>query len=137
MLVIFNSSGEIGSHSSPTHLPHLPQRGCHKQHYDEQKHSTVSHGRSPLLNLEEGRILRTAEMALEPILRRANRSPVTGRLDGFAVSRVLRGSRPMGCVADLSNLYRRTLQGCYPLSIDPNPAPSARGFSSPLRPPAA
>jgi hypothetical protein len=26
----------------------------------------------------------------------------------------VRGLHPMGIVADLSNVYRRTLQGCYP-----------------------
>src|SRR5260370_2808126 len=95
MLVIFNSSGEIGSHSSPTHLPHLPQRGCHKQHYDEQKHSTVSHGRSPLLNLEEGRILSTSEMPLQPILRRPNRPPVPGRVAGFRPHPALTAPHPI------------------------------------------
>jgi hypothetical protein len=39
---------------------------------------------------------------------------VTRGIDRFAVTRDVRGLRPMGIVADLSNVYRRTLQGCYP-----------------------
>jgi len=53
-------------------------------------------------------------MAPDPTARETGRSAVTGRIDAFAVVRALRGSRPMGCVADLSNVYRGTLQGCYP-----------------------
>jgi len=34
-------------------------------------------------------------MASEPAPRGPNRSPATGRIDGFAVARALRGSRPM------------------------------------------
>jgi len=57
-------------------------------------------------------------MASEPAPRGTHRSPATGRIDGFAVAAALRGSRPMGCVADLSNLHCRTLQGCHALSIE-------------------
>lgn len=69
-----------------------------------------------------------------------DRCAATGRIDGVAVARDLRGSRPMGCVADLSNVYRGTLQGCYPPVNSPRMhlSPSfERGFSSPPRPPAA
>jgi hypothetical protein len=41
-----------------------------------------------------------------------NTGALTSDADGFAVTRALRGSRPMGAVADLSNVYRRTLQRC-------------------------
>ncbi len=47
----------------------------------------------------------------KPIPRGMDRFAVTGGRDGFAVARAVRGSRPMGSVADLGNVYRRTLQG--------------------------
>jgi hypothetical protein len=53
-------------------------------------------------------------MAPVPIPRSADRLAVTGRINEFAAACDVRGSRPMGCVADLSNIYRGTLQGCYP-----------------------
>jgi hypothetical protein len=41
-----------------------------------------------------------------------DRFTVTRAIGWFAVAREVRGSRPMGIVADLSNVYRGTLQGC-------------------------
>jgi hypothetical protein len=52
-------------------------------------------------------------MARVLILLGTDRWAVTGRMDGFAVARDLRGSLPMGSVADLSNVYRGTIQGRY------------------------
>src|SRR2546429_8972803 len=72
----------------------------------------------------------------------ARRSSVA--LTRFAVGREVRWSRPMNIVADLSNVYRWTLQGCYPpvnragTSWDGKPLPvPRRGFSSPPRSAAA
>jgi hypothetical protein len=39
---------------------------------------------------------------------------VTSAFDGLAVAHDVKGSRRMGSVTDLSNVYRGTLQGCYP-----------------------
>jgi len=47
-----------------------------------------------------------------------DRSAVTRDIDGFAVARDVRRSRPIGIVADLATYNRRTLQGCPPLSIE-------------------
>jgi hypothetical protein len=52
-------------------------------------------------------------MAPEPVLRTADRMAAKSSLEESAVIRAVRGSRPMGTVADLSNVYRRTLQGYY------------------------
>jgi hypothetical protein len=41
-----------------------------------------------------------------------DRFAVTCDIACFAVAREVRGSRPMGIVAHLSNVYRGTLQGC-------------------------
>ncbi len=43
-------------------------------------------------------------MAPVPILRSADRMAASGRMNEFAAARDVRGSRPMGCVADLSNV---------------------------------
>src|ERR1700731_4235763 len=48
----------------------------------------------------------------EPAPRRNDRFAVTKGNDEFAVARDVRGSRPMGIVADLGNVYCGTLQGC-------------------------
>src|SRR5882762_11272532 len=62
-------------------------------------------GRNAKFRINAGR-------APESAPRRNDRFAVTRGIDEFAVARDLRGSRPMGIVADLGNLYCRTLQGC-------------------------
>src|SRR6266853_3679651 len=95
------------------------------QQQDEHDQASIAHDSSPNLNRQSCGIRRNAleDPWVTPV--RLGRSAVTGRLDGFAVSRILRGSRPMGSVADLSNLCRWTLQGCYP-PVNRTRSPGAR-----------
>ena len=62
-------------------------------------------GRNAKFRINAGRVP-------EPAPRRNDRFAVTRGNDEFAVARDVRGSRPMGIVADLGNVYYRTLQGC-------------------------
>src|SRR6266576_2810681 len=48
----------------------------------------------------------------EPAPRRNDRFAVTRGIDEFAVACDVRGSRPMGIVADLGNVYCGIIQGC-------------------------
>src|SRR5436853_4618984 len=62
-------------------------------------------GRNAKFRINAGR-------APEPAPRRNDRFAVTRGIDEFAVARDVRGSGPMGIVADLGNVYCGTLQGC-------------------------
>src|SRR3989475_4405620 len=53
-----------------------------------------------------------AGRAPEPAPRRNDRFAVTRGIDKFAAARDVRGSRPMGIVANLGNVYYGTIQGC-------------------------
>src|SRR5260370_38627447 len=63
---------------------------------------------------------------------RVDRSTVTSRLDGFAIVRHVIGSRAMGSVADLSNVYAGHYRDDICLSIEPGePIPFQRQDSLP------
>src|SRR5260370_38245387 len=63
---------------------------------------------------------------------RVDRSTVTSRLDGFAIVRHVIGSRAMGSVADLSNVYAGHYRDDICLSIEPRePIPFQRQASLP------
>jgi hypothetical protein len=68
-----------------------------------------------------------------------DRSTVTSGIDGFAVARDVRRSRPIGIVADLATYTAGHYKDAPPLSIELEvPIPFVRrGFSSPPCPPAA
>jgi hypothetical protein len=68
-----------------------------------------------------------------------DRSTVTSGIDGFAVARDVRRSRPIGIVADLATYTAGHYKDAPPLSIELGvPTPSCGEDSlPPLRPPAA
>src|SRR5947207_4131431 len=64
-----------------------------------------SMGRNAKFRINAGR-------APQPARRRNDRFAVTRGIDKFAAARDVRGSRPMGIVANLGNVYYGTIQGC-------------------------
>src|SRR2546421_5229393 len=109
--VILSSSGVMGCHSSPA-LTGWARRTAAPT---KSKSASTNRRREVKIGLpfETGRYAefeRTRSLHLGELT--ARRSSVA--LTRFAVGREVRWSRPMNIVADLSNVYRWTLQGCYP-----------------------